>query len=55
MSGTIPHDIVLNSFMFHSNHMAVDTIMIPVVDRKQKYLEAILPRVTEGVNGRTKI
>lgn len=40
MSSTVPHDMVLNSFILHSNHIGIDTIMIPVLDKKQKHLEA---------------
>lgn len=34
MSSTIPPDMVLNSLMFHSNHMGIGTIMIPVIDKE---------------------
>lgn len=40
MSSTVPHYMFLNSFILHSNHMGIDTVMIPVVHKKQKQLEA---------------
>lgn len=40
MSSTVPHDMFLNSFILHSNHMGIDTVMVPVVHKKQKQLEA---------------
>ena len=42
MSSTVPHYMFLNSFILHSNHMGIDTVMIPVVHKKQKQLKTCL-------------
>lgn len=36
MSSTVPHDMVLNSFTLHGNHVGIDATMISVVDKGEQ-------------------